>query len=89
VHLRSTARNGTVKSLDQLNTGVAGQQHDCDARLDRQADDLGQRTTMPRRPWVGTKGGAIGGTLTSSSTFTAAAAPVADAVAASTRAGLV
>jgi flagellin len=80
--------NGTVKTLDQLNTALQAN------NLTASVDTTGKLTISASNDFAsstlgGTKGGAIGGTLTSTLTFTTAAAPVADASSSSTRAGLV
>jgi flagellin len=80
--------NGTVKTLDQLNTALQAN------NMTATVDTTGKLTISASNDYAsstlgGTKGGAIGGTLTSTLTFTTAAAPVADASSASTRAGLV
>jgi flagellin len=80
--------NGTVKTLDQLNTALQAN------NLTASVDTTGKLTISASNDFAsstlgGTKGGAIGGTLTSTLTFTTAAAPVADATSSSTRAGLV
>jgi flagellin len=80
--------NGTVKTLDQLNTALQAN------NLTASVDTTGKLTISASNDYAsstlgGIKGGAIGGTLTSTLTFTTAAAPVADATSTSTRAGLV
>jgi flagellin len=80
--------NGTVKTLDQLNTAL--QANNMTATI----DTTGKLTISASNDYASstlgsTKGGAIGGTLTSTLTFTTAAAPIADATSSSTRAGLV
>jgi flagellin len=80
--------NGTVKTLDQLNTALQAN------NMTATVDTTGKLTISTSNDYAsstlgGTKGGAIGGTLTSTLTFTTAAAPVADATSTSTRAGLV
>ena len=80
--------NGTVKTLDQLNTALQAN------NMTATVDTTGKLTISASNDYAsstlgGTKGGAIGGTLTSTLTFTTAAAPVADATSSSTRAGLV
>jgi len=80
--------NGTVKTLDQLNTALQAN------NMTATVDTTGKLTISASNDYAsstlgGTKGGAIGGTLTSTLTFTTAAAPVADASSSATRAGLV
>jgi hypothetical protein len=80
--------NGTVKTLDQLNTALQAN------NLTASVDTTGKLTISASNDYAsstlgGIKGGAIGGTLTSTLTFTTAAAPVADATSSSTRSGLV
>jgi flagellin-like hook-associated protein FlgL len=80
--------NGTVKTLDQLNTALQAN------NLTATVDTTGKLTIAASNDYAsstlgGIKGGAIGGTLTSTLTFTTAAAPVADATSTSTRSGLV
>jgi len=80
--------NGTVKTLDQLNTALQAN------NLTASVDTTGKLTISASNDYAsstlgGIKGGAIGGTLTSTLTFTTAAAPVADATSTSTRSGLV
>jgi flagellin len=81
--------NGTVKSLSDLNTALAAN------NLSASIDTTGKLTISASNDFASTtigstvSGGAIGGTLTTSLTFTTAQAPVADAVAQTTRANLV
>jgi flagellin-like hook-associated protein FlgL len=79
---------GTVKTLDQLNTAL--QANNMTATI----DTTGKLTISASNDYAsstlgGTKGGVIGGTVTTVQTFTTAAAPIADATSSSTRAGLV
>ena len=79
---------GTVKTLDQLNTAL--QANNMTATI----DTTGKLTISASNDYAsstlgGTKGGVIGGTVTTVQTFTTAAGPVADATSSSTRAGLV
>jgi flagellin len=81
--------NGTVKSLSDLNTALAAN------NLTASIDTTGKLTISASNDFASStlgsvlSGGAIGGTLTSSLTFTTAQAPVADPVAQTTRANLV
>jgi hypothetical protein len=81
--------NGTVKSLTDLNSALSAN------RLNASLDSTGKLTISASNDYASSTlgsaaaGGTIGGTLTSALTFTAAAAPVADATAQTTRAGLV
>jgi flagellin len=80
--------NGTVKTLDQLNTALQAN------NMTATVDTTGKLTISASNDYASstlgsTKGGAIGGTLTSTLTFTTAAAPVADATSSATRGGLV
>ena len=81
--------NGTVKTLDQLNTAL--QANNLSATLDA----TGLLTISASNDYASstlgssTAGGAIGGTVTSALTFSTASAPVADSVAQTTRAALV
>jgi flagellin len=81
--------NGTVKSLSDLNTALAAD------NLSASIDSTGKLTISAANDFASStlgslaSGGTIGGTLTSSLTFTTAQAPVADTVAQTTRAGLV
>ena len=81
--------NGTVKSLDQLNTALQannlGATIDANGKLTISASNDFASTTLGSA----VSGGAIGGTLTSALTFSTAAAPVADPVAQTSRANLV
>ena len=81
--------NGTVKSLSDLNTALAGN------NLSASIDTTGKLTISASNDFASStlgsaiSGGTIGGTLTTSVTFTTAQAPVADPVAQTTRANLV
>ncbi|UZE51309.1 DUF1522 domain-containing protein [Rhodopseudomonas sp. P2A-2r] len=81
--------NGTVKSLSDLKTALSAN------NLDATLDSAGKLTISASNDYASStlgstaSGGAIGGTLTSSLTFSTASAPVADATAQTTRAGLV
>ncbi|MBW7972979.1 DUF1522 domain-containing protein [Bradyrhizobium sp. BR 10289] len=81
--------NGTVKTLDQLNSQLQAN------NLSATIDANGLLTISASNDYASstlgsaTAGGAIGGTLTSSLTFTTASTPVQDVVAQSTRANLV
>ncbi|MBB5047544.1 hypothetical protein HNR60_002301 [Rhodopseudomonas rhenobacensis] len=81
--------NGTVKTLAQLKTALQAN------NLDATVDASGKLTISAGNDYASStlgsalSGGAIGGTLTTSTTFTTAAAPVADTVAQTTRANLV
>jgi flagellin len=81
--------NGTVKTLDQLNTQLHAN------NLAATIDANGLLTISASNDYASSTlgstaaGGAIGGTLTSSLTFTTASTPVQDVVAQSTRANLV
>jgi flagellin len=81
--------NGTVKSLSDLNTALAAD------NLTASIDTTGKLTISASNDFASStlgsaaSGGAIGGTVTTALTFTAATAPVADAVAQTTRANLV
>ena len=81
--------NGTVKTLDQLNTQLQAN------NLAATIDANGQLTITASNDYASSTigstvaGGAIGGTLTSSLTFTTASTPVQDVVAQSARANLV
>jgi hypothetical protein len=81
--------NGTVKSLNDLNTAL--QANNLAATL----DSTGKLTISAANDFASSTlgsasaGGAIGGTVTSVLSFTAASAPVADPVAQATRTGLV
>jgi flagellin len=80
--------NGTVKSLAQLNTALQANNQtatvDANGVLTISASNDFASSTLGS-----TDGGAIGGTLTTSLTFTVPKAPVADPVAQTTRANLV
>jgi flagellin len=81
--------NGTVKSLSDLNTALSAN------NLGATLDATGKLTISASNDYASStlgstaSGGTIGGTLTSSLTFSTASAPVADATAQTTRAGLV
>ncbi|MDR3494020.1 MAG: DUF1522 domain-containing protein [Ancalomicrobiaceae bacterium] len=80
--------NGTVKSLDQLNSAL--QANNMTATLDAS----GKLTISASNDYAsstlgGTEGGVISGTATDALSFTAASAPVADANSQTTRASLV
>jgi flagellin len=81
--------NGTVKSLSDLNTALSAN------NLSASIDATGKLTISASNDFASStlgsvaSGGAIGGTVTSSLTFTVAQAPVADTGAQTTRAGLV
>jgi flagellin len=81
--------NGTVKSLSDLNNALAAN------NLSASVDTTGKLTISASNDFASStlgsvaSGGVIGGTLTTSLTFTTAQAPVADTVAQTTRAGLV
>jgi hypothetical protein len=81
--------NGTVKTLDQLNSQLQAN------NLAATIDANGQLTITASNDYASstigsaTAGGAIGGTLTTALTFTTASTPVQDVVAQSTRANLV
>ncbi len=81
--------NGTVKTLDQLNTQLQAN------NLAATIDANGQLTITASNDYASstigstTAGGAIGGTLTSALTFSTASNPVQDAVAQTARANLV
>ncbi|SDJ76835.1 Flagellin FlgL [Bradyrhizobium sp. Rc2d] len=81
--------NGTVKTLDQLNSQLQAN------NLAATIDANGQLTITASNDYASstigsaTAGGAIGGTITSTLTFTTASTPVQDVVAQSTRANLV
>jgi hypothetical protein len=81
--------NGTVKSLDQLNTALQannlGATIDANGKLTISASNDYASTTLGSA----VSGGAIGGTLTSALTFSTASAPVADPVAQTARGNLV
>ncbi|MGY3357656.1 flagellin [Bradyrhizobium sp. GM0.4] len=81
--------NGTVKTLDQLNTQLQAN------NLAATIDANGQLTITASNDYASstlgstTAGGAIGGTLTSALTFSTASTPIQDAVAQTARANLV
>jgi flagellin len=81
--------NGTVKSLNDLNNALLGD------NLIASIDTTGKLTISASNDFAASTlgstaaGGVIGGTATSTVNFSAASAPVQDAVAQSTRAGLV
>jgi hypothetical protein len=81
--------NGTVKTLDQLNTQLQAD------NLSATIDANGLLTISASNDYASsslgsaTAGGAIGGTLTASLTFTTASTPVQDTVAQASRANLV
>ncbi len=81
--------NGTVKTLDQLNAALLAN------NLTSTVDSTGKLTISTTNDYASstlgsaTAGGAIGGTLTSSVTFTIASAPVVDASAQAVRSNLV
>ncbi|MGY4503460.1 flagellin [Bradyrhizobium sp. GM24.11] len=81
--------NGTVKTLDQLNSQLQAN------NLAATIDANGQLTVTASNDYASSTigstvaGGAIGGTLTTALTFTTASTPVQDVVAQSTRANLV
>ncbi|GLR91510.1 DUF1522 domain-containing protein [Bradyrhizobium iriomotense] len=81
--------NGTVKTLDQLNTQL--QANNLSATIDANGLLTISTTNDYASSTIGSNaaGGAIGGTLTSSLTFSTASTPVADTVAQTTRANLV
>jgi hypothetical protein len=81
--------NGTVKTLDQLNTALHAN------NLDATIDASGKLTISASNDYASSTlgsaafGGSIGGTLTSALTFSTASAPVADSVAQTSRGNLV
>jgi flagellin len=81
--------NGTVKTLAQLNSALQAD------NLNATVDSTGKLTISASNDFASSTigsaaaGGSIGGTLTGATTFTIAAAPVADSVAQTTRANLV
>ena len=81
--------NGTVKTLDQLNTALQannlGATIDANGKLTISASNDYASSTLGSAA----SGGAIGGTLTSALTFSTASAPVVDSVAQTTRGNLV
>ncbi|MCG6204499.1 DUF1522 domain-containing protein [Rhodopseudomonas sp. HC1] len=81
--------NGTVKTLAQLNVALAA--NNMTASIDNSTGKLTIAASNDYASYTlgGADGGAIGGTLASSATFSVPAAPVADPNAQTTRAGLV
>ena len=81
--------NGTVKTLDQLNTKL--QANNLTATIDANGLLTVSTTNDYASATIGSSaaGGAIGGTLTSALTFSTASAPVADTVAQTSRNNLV
>ncbi|MCA1511816.1 DUF1522 domain-containing protein [Bradyrhizobium yuanmingense] len=81
--------NGTVKTLDQLNTKL--QANNLSATIDANGLLTISTTNDYASSTIGSSaaGGAIGGTLTSSLTFSTASSPVQDVVAQTSRANLV
>ncbi|KRQ00376.1 DUF1522 domain-containing protein, partial [Bradyrhizobium manausense] len=81
--------NGTVKTLDQLNTQL--QANNLTATIDANGRLTISTTNDYASSTIGssTAGGSIGGTLTTSLTFSTASTPVPDAVAQTARANLV
>ncbi|MHC2626728.1 flagellin [Bradyrhizobium huanghuaihaiense] len=81
--------NGTVKTLDQLNTKL--QANNLTATIDANGLLTVSTTNDYASSTIGSSaaGGAIGGTLTTSLTFSTASTPVQDAVAQTSRANLV
>ncbi|MBC9976892.1 DUF1522 domain-containing protein [Bradyrhizobium campsiandrae] len=81
--------NGTVKTLDQLNTQL--QANNLSATIDANGRLTISTTNDYASSTIGssTAGGAIGGTLTTALTFSTASAPVQDTVAQTARANLV
>jgi hypothetical protein len=81
--------NGTVKTLDQLNTAL--QANNLTATIDANGLLTVSTTNDYASSTLGSSaaGGAIGGTLTSSLTFSTASSPVQDTVAQTARANLV
>ena len=81
--------NGTVKTLDQLNAALLAN------NLNATVDSTGKLTISTTNDFASSTlgsavaGGAIGGTLTTSITFTTASAPVVDASAQAVRSNLV
>ena len=81
--------NGTVKTLDQLNAALLAN------NLNATLDSTGKLTISTTNDYASSTlgsaaaGGAIGGTLTTSITFTTASAPVVDASAQTVRSNLV
>ncbi|WP_063682342.1 DUF1522 domain-containing protein [Bradyrhizobium stylosanthis] len=81
--------NGTVKTLDQLNTQL--QANNLTATIDANGLLTVSTTNDYASSTIGssTAGGSIGGTLTTSLTFSTASSPVQDSVAQTSRANLV
>jgi hypothetical protein len=81
--------NGTVKTLDQLNTKL--QANNLTATIDANGLLTVSTTNDYASSTIGSSaaGGAIGGTLTTALTFSTASTPVADTVAQTSRANLV
>ncbi|QPF94019.1 DUF1522 domain-containing protein [Bradyrhizobium commune] len=81
--------NGTVKTLDQLNTSL--QANNLTATIDANGLLTISTTNDYASSTIGSSaaGGAIGGTLTSALTFSTASSPVQDSVAQTARANLV
>jgi len=81
--------NGTVKTLDQLNSAL--QANNLSATLDAKGNLTISTTNDYASSTLGSAaaGGAIGGTVTSALTFSTASAPVSDANAQAARASLV
>ncbi|MHB0768584.1 DUF1522 domain-containing protein [Bradyrhizobium sp. 5.13L] len=81
--------NGTVKTLDQLNTKL--QANNLSATIDANGLLTVSTTNDYASSTIGSSaaGGAIGGTLTSSLTFSTASSPVQDTVAQTSRSNLV
>ena len=81
--------NGTVKTLDQLNTAL--QANNLTATIDANGLLTVSTTNDYASSTIGSSaaGGSIGGTLTSSLTFSTASSPVQDTVAQTSRANLV
>jgi len=81
--------NGTVKTLDQLNSALLAN------NLNATIDSTGKLTISASNDFASstlgsvTAGGTIGGTLTTALTFTTATAPIADASAQTVRSNLV
>jgi flagellin len=81
--------NGTVKTLDQLNNALSAN------NMTAAIDTNGKLTISAANDYASStlgsikSGGVMGGTISSGLTFTAAAAPIQDASAQTTRAGLV
>ena len=81
--------NGTVKTLDQLNTAL--QANNLTATIDANGRLTVSTTNDYASSTIGSSaaGGAIGGTLTSALTFSTASSPVQDTVAQTSRSNLV